>query len=416
VIAGATLVPCIALWALLIASLWRLGREEDAWNQWNQEASIRASLEAAQRESYRLETLGNLVGSVAHDFNNLLMTISVNVQIGQRRGEGALSKELDAIGRAVRGGEGLTRRLLGVARKQPLRARTLEQAEWSGDFSLVKAALGDAIEFVVDIAPDAWPVHADLSELELALINVAVNARDAMTTGGTFRIRAQNVQFPKGVMADLVGDFLTISLEDTGVGMTPEVANHAFEPLFTTKSMGMGTGLGLAQVYSFCRQANGAVTLHSVLGKGTTVKLYLPRAAAQEEDDVPARPADKAVDAGQRILLVEDHRDMAEAEQALLEILGYQVELAYDAQQALDKLAGAGHFDLVLSDVEMPGGMSGIDLAMRLRSERPGLPVILVTGYARELEKIRDQGLSVFSKPLDIEALQRHMAELLAPA
>lgn len=272
--------PSLALWCVIWLSLKRLRVEEQAWDRWQAEASMRRSIESAYRQSRKMEALGNLVGSVAHDFNNLLMIISSNIQIVRRRGAAHLDIELTAIERALKNGQSLTRQLLGVARKQPLRSETIDVPQWLGSScrELLKTSLGSKSALVFDMPPGIWPIRVDIAELELAVINLSVNARDAMPTGGRFTIAAQNITFRHEDGFPLTGDFVQLSLADTGSGMAPEVLAHAFEPLFTTKPKGMGTGLGLPQVFAFCERSGGIATIDSALGEGTTVRLYLPRA------------------------------------------------------------------------------------------------------------------------------------------
>lgn len=410
VVGTATLLPSIALWIFLLVSLRRLAAEELAWHRLINEASTRAMLERSQRERQRLETLGNLVATVAHDFNNLLMAISAHAQVGLRD-TSSLKKDLRAILRAVGNGQALTRRLLGVARKQPLREELVDLPRWSKGLGLVRATLGDSNAFNVQVEEETWPVHVDSAELELAILNVAINARDAMPNGGSFDLSMSNVQLPAGRIPNLSGDYVCISMTDNGEGMDPEVKSRAFEPFFSTKPVGRGTGIGLAQGRAFCERSGGAATLSSALGVGTTVTFYLPRArgaAGQTGQAGDTAHSDFDMSGACRLLLVEDDVAVAEAEKALLEMLGHEVAWAQDAQVALQMLENT-LFDAVLSDVEMPGGMSGIDLAERLRRERPDLPVTLLTGYAEDLERISTLGLTVFSKPFDVTELHDHI-------
>ncbi len=412
--------PSMALWCVIWLSLKRLRVEEQAWDRWQAEASMRRSIESAYRQSRKMEALGNLVGSVAHDFNNLLMIISSNIQIVRRRGAAHLDIELTAIERALKNGQSLTRQLLGVARKQPLRSETIDVPQWLGSCrELLKTSLGSKSALVFDMPPGIWPIRVDIAELELAVINLSVNARDAMPTGGRFTIAAQNITFRHEDGFPLTGDFVQLSLADTGSGMAPEVLAHAFEPLFTTKPKGMGTGLGLPQVFAFCERSGGIATIDSALGEGTTVRLYLPRARITDEAP-PAAPASREASSletdppreGLRILLVEDNGEVAAGTEALLSLLGHRVTYAANADDALalidaplDPEDESRPFDLVISDIHMPGTLNGIDLAEEIE-RRPGtLPVILVTGYAEELDRTRRVNARVLSKPFDIGLL-----------
>ncbi|MFM0010550.1 ATP-binding protein [Paraburkholderia sediminicola] len=423
--------PSIVLWCVIWLSLRRLGAEEEAWERWQAEASMRRSIESAYRQSRKMEALGNLVGSVAHDFNNLLMIVSANVQIARRRGTPGLDRELSAMERALKGGQSLTRQLLGVARKQPLRNETLALERWLPTCrELLRASLGAKISLVMDIGVDVWPMRVDVAELELALINIAVNARDAMPNGGRFTVRAANINFRHQDGFPLTGDFLQLSLEDTGGGMPPEVLARAFEPLFTTKPKGMGTGLGLPQVFAFCERSGGLAAIDSAIGAGTSVRLYLPRATAAPEAELPAETGveESGTPHGLRILLVEDNDEVAAGTEALLQMMGHQVTCVFNADTALclfddahARQARTGEplpFDLVLSDIHMPGTMNGIDLAEAVQAFDTRLPIILVTGYAEELDRARHVNVRVLSKPFDValleallQAIQRDLAQ-----
>jgi signal transduction histidine kinase/CheY-like chemotaxis protein len=422
--------PSIALWCVMWLSLRRLGAEEEAWERWQAEASMRRSIESAYRQSRKMEALGTLVGSVAHDFNNLLMILSANVQMMRRRGVKGLERELPAMERALKSGQSLTRQLLGVARKQPLRTETVSLEHWLPTCrELLRASLGAKVSLVIDSGVGTWPVRVDPAELELALINVAVNARDAMATGGRFTARASNVVFRHEDGFPITGDFVQLSLEDTGTGMAPDVLARAFEPLFTTKPKGAGTGLGLPQVFAFCESSGGLAAIDSAIGAGTSVRLYLPRASTETQTASPAEasPTESAAHEGLRVLLVEDNQEVAAGTEALLHMMGHQVTCVFNADLALRLLQDAQAkcantreplpFDLVLSDIHMPGKMNGIDLAEAVLAFDTQLAVILVTGYAEELDRAREVNVRVLSKPFDIgllekllETIQRNLA------
>ncbi len=417
--------PSIALWCVIWLSLRRLAAEEEAWERWQAEASMRRSIESAYRQSRKMEALGNLVGSVAHDFNNLLMIVSANVQIARRRGAPGLERELSAVERALKAGQSLTRQLLGVARKQPLRNETIHVGRWlPACRELLRASLGAKVSLVIDVDDDVWPMLVDVAELELALINLAVNARDAMPNGGRFIVRARNISFRPDEGFPLDGDFVQISLEDTGIGMPPDVLARAFEPLYTTKPKGMGTGLGLPQVFAFCERSGGLAAIDSAIGAGTSVHLYLPRALSvpvTERSPEPRADSARALQ-GLRVLLVEDNAEVAAGTEALLQMMGHDVTCANDADSALTLLhatlpadadtASVPPFDLVISDIHMPGEMNGIDLAEAVQNIEPKLPVILVTGYAEELERARNVDVRVLSKPFDIALLEKMLENI----
>jgi len=411
--------PSVALWCVIWLSLRRLSAEEEAWERWQAEASMRRSIESAYRQSRKMEALGTLVGSVAHDFNNLLMILAANVQIARRRGAPGLDRELSAMERALKSGQSLTRQLLGVARKQPLRNETVALERWlPACRDLLRASLGAKVSLVMDIGAGVWPMRVDVAELELALINIAVNARDAMPNGGRFTVRATNITFRHEDGFPLTGDFVQVSLEDTGAGMAPEVLARAFEPLFTTKAKGMGTGLGLPQVFAFCERSGGLAAIDSAVGAGTSVRLYLPRAPEESAVDAPVETDAEHQGAlhGLRILLVEDNEEVAAGTEALLQMMGHQVTCVFNADMALRLLRDAyaqrartGEpvpFELVLSDIHMPGALNGIDLAEAIRTLDVTLPVILVTGYAEELDRARHVNVRVLSKPFDIALLE----------
>ncbi|AET91973.1 integral membrane sensor hybrid histidine kinase [Burkholderia sp. YI23] len=415
VLALSIFAPCVVLWGVIGQSLRRLATEEEAWERWQAEASMRRSIESAYRQARKMEALGNLVGSVAHDFNNLLMIVSTNVQIARRRGAPGLDRELTAMERALKSGQSLTRQLLGVARKQPLRSEIIAIGKWvPAGRELLRASLGAKVALNVEVAPDLWAIRVDPAELELALINVAVNARDAMPNGGTFTVRADNVRFRHQDGFPITGEFVQIALEDNGFGMSSDVLGRAFEPLFTTKPKGMGTGLGLPQVFAFCERAGGLATIDSAVGAGTAVRLYLPRAAAAGATEATAAEelaTEKEAD-GLRVLLVEDNEEVAAGTEALLTMMGHHVTYVFNADTAATVLEAARAdastefpFDVVLSDIHMPGQMNGIDLAEMLQRSEPHLPVILVTGYAEELDRARQVGARVLSKPFDIALL-----------
>lgn len=291
-LAAGVFIPCLVLWSVIVMSLRRLTAEERAWAAWRDEAATRRAVEAAFRQARRMQALGTLVGSVAHDFNNLLMTMSANAQVVRRRGPGNAENEVAAIERAIKNGKRLTRQLLGVARKQPHRTETVWMQTWlPGAQPLLASALGIKVALILKVHPDAWPFTADAAELELALMNIALNARDAMPEGGKLTIEVDNLHLGEGESFAHAGDYVRISVTDNGRGMTAGILARAFEPLFTTKPLGMGTGLGLPQVSGFCEQSGGTASIDSEELRGTTVRLYLPRAVAAAVTGTPRDPA-----------------------------------------------------------------------------------------------------------------------------
>ena len=402
--------PCLMLALVLALGLRHLKLEEQTWLAMSAEAERHRALEAARKESLRLQALGNLVGSVAHDFNNLLMTLSANIEIGKRANVAGFDTQLRNMERAIRRGSALTRRLLGVARKQPLRKEVVSLQALGEDFGLVRASLPERVSLVLDVPDSVWPVEVDPADFELAIINVAVNAKDALPGYGTFSITARNVTLDHTSALPVRGDFVQLTLADNGVGMPREVFQRAFEPLFTTKPMGEGTGLGLAHVRAFCEQSGGTVTLETEQGKGTAVVLYLPRSVRKAQVK-PGRTTRTSAAVRLDILLVEDNNDVAEAEQAVLALMGHEVHRAANASDALECLKAGRTFDCVISDIQMPGAMNGIDLARTIRCEYPNLPVVLITGYAEELDRARQMGFPVLSKPFSIDVLGKILAK-----
>ena len=412
-IAALTVLPCLAIWLLVLYSLRQLDGERRAWERWQGEVAMRLSTEASSRQLQRMGALGNLVANVAHDFNNLLMVVSANTELARLKRFNNVEKEVLAVERATGTAESLTRRLLSVARKQPLKQEPVELATWlPAAAPLIDAALGDNVELALNMVDSVWPVLADPTDLEYALMNLAVNARDAMPRGGRFAIRCQNNRLVSSDTLLPDGEYVLIACTDDGEGMPEAVARRAFEPLFTTKLRGSGTGLGLAQVLSMCEQAGGTARIESVPGSGTTVRLYLPRyrerqkaSSAQVVTAQAAVPASSGV-----VLLVEDNEDVAAGVAAVLETFGCEVRHESTADQALDVLNGGARFELVLSDIQMPGKLNGIDLAEKVRSAWPSQKIALMTGYADELERARRLGVAILAKPFNIDELHALVA------
>jgi len=415
VVAGFTFVPSLALCVILAIALRRLQREEEGWNQWRAEVTQRQAMEMAYKQARRLEALGQLTGSVAHDFNNLLMVVSTSTMLLRRRlaGREDVEQPLGALERSLEAGKRLTRQLLAFSRKQPLRPEVLDVPAQMNEFlELVRASLGSRIVLQLDVDPATKPVYADEGEFELATLNLAINARDAMPEGGTLSVHARNVQLDGSGPKGLRGEFVAITFEDTGQGIPEANLRHVFEPFFTTKAPGRGTGLGLAQVYGFCEEVGGTATVESELGRGTKVTLFLPvserpyaHIAAGKPEAAPARTSG-------RVLLVEDNPEVAQATRVLLEQIGCTVEIASNADEAMVRIDNQPGWDIVVSDVLMPGRASGITLAKWLHTHYPDLPVLLVTGYTAQLEQAKSEGLHVLAKPFDAEGLREAMDEV----
>jgi two-component system NtrC family sensor kinase len=266
---------------------------------------------------------------------------------------------------------------------------------------MLSRSVREDIEVSVEIPQDLWPVVVDPTEFELALLNLGVNARDAMPSGGRFRVAARNLSFSgeDGGTKGLVGDFVALTLSDTGTGMTAEVQARAFEPYFTTKAVGGGSGLGLSQVYGFARQSGGVALIESEIGRGTSITLYLPR-AAETSIAPPAAPQDSVKSAvPARLLLVEDDVEVAQVITELLQDIGLQVIWARDGKAALETFERDPTIEMVMSDIVMPGGMSGLELARALRKDYPELPVLLTTGYSQYAPQLVKEGFMLIEKP-----------------
>jgi signal transduction histidine kinase/CheY-like chemotaxis protein len=412
-IAALVSVPCAAIWALLGFSLRQVSTEERAWLEWRGETVRRLKVEASGRHLQRMGALGNLVANVAHEFNNHLMAVKSNLDLATRKGFRDVGAEIRAVARTTSSVEALVRTLMGATRKHPLKTTHVDPASTLvGLHPIVRAAVGDAVAVSIDLAPDIWSIRCDPSELELAIINLALNARDAMPRGGRFMIRAQNVQAESEVVGVMAGDYVLVSASDEGEGMPPEVADRAFEPLFTTKSNSTAVGLGLTQVLTFCELSGGTAKITSSPHMGTTVRMYLPRSAASTQpagDTVRQAPAPTEAVVGP-VLLVEDNHEVAAGLTAVLEMMGHDVIHMESADDALEALLAGERYRIVLSDVQMPGKMNGIDLVEWMKTNRPRQTVALMTGYADELERARSTGVPIFAKPFDAEELTALMS------
>jgi two-component system NtrC family sensor kinase len=276
---------------------------------------------------------------------------------------------------------------------------------------MLVGSLRGNVQLTCDIAPDIWPIEVDIAELELALVNIAVNARDAMPGGGSITLSARNVTLRKTDGVDhLQGDFVALAMTDTGVGIAPDVLPRIFEPFYTTKALGKGTGLGLSQVYGFSKQSGGAVVATSTVGSGTAITIYLPRKhATVSKIEAPLRPQTLIPRHGV-ILIVEDNLDVADISASLIEQLGYQTLRAESATTALSRLKGGDRIDLVFSDIVMPGGMNGIALAQEIGKHYPHIPVLLTSGYSDVVQSIESQ-FPILRKPFQLAALDRAIQE-----
>jgi two-component system NtrC family sensor kinase len=372
--------------------------------------------EAALHQAQKLEAMGHLVGGIAHDFNNLLTVVGGNATLlCYRAADEPTRRRAAAILSVADRGERLIRQLLAFSRRRTLRPEAVAlQGRISEIEELLHRSLREDIEMTIDLPKDLWPVMVDPGEFELALLNIAVNARDAMPNGGAFRLVARNARSgDEMASAGLVGEFVAITLTDTGPGMPAEVMARAFEPYFTTKPTGLGSGLGLSQVYGFASQSGGSAALASAPGEGTAITLFLPRAEAGSATagEIAAQPASAPGSA--RILLVEDDPTVAEATQDLLYNMGFDTRWAGDGVAALAFVENDPKLSLVMSDVVMPGGVSGLDLARTLRDRRPELPVILTTGYSSHRSEVVAEGFALIEKPYRRDALAASLRSAL---
>jgi PAS domain S-box-containing protein len=396
------------------AELAIAGINETLRHEVEAEVKAREAAQARLFQTMKLEALGQLTGGVAHDFNNLLSVITNGVGLLKRGADPARQERLlDAMNQAAHRGADLTRRLLSFARRQALRPEPLDLRAWLKDVQeLLARALRADIAIEIRAPEDLWPVLADPAELELAVLNLAVNARDAMPRGGTLRLAAGNTELDALTDPDgLGGPFIRLAVQDTGTGMPPEVLARIFEPFFSTKDIGQGTGLGLAQVYGFARQSGGTARVASRPGEGTTISILLPRAkAAREAGALPDTAP--TIDEGPplRLLLVEDDDAVAELTAETLRHLGHTVSRVASGPAALKVLAEGLATDLVLTDVVMPGGQDGLELAQRLVAEYPDLAVLLHSGYGGAPARVAAAGLPLLRKPYSLEELRRALA------
>jgi PAS domain S-box-containing protein len=345
----------------------------------------RKLMEMRLRQADKMQALGTLAGGVAHDFNNLLMAVLGSLDLASRRApdDPRLTRLLQNATYAAERGASLTQRLLSFSRQRDLRLQAVDVNQViSGMSDLLTRTLGGVIRIERHLADELWPAMVDPDQLELAILNLCINARDAMPENGILTLATRNQAVEEGRISDLTGgNYVVISVVDTGSGIPPEVLARVLEPFFTTKEVGKGTGLGLPMVYGLAQQSGGTVTIHSTVGIGTTVELYLSR-AAKAQDGRPHEGHSIAPDAPKvRILLVDDDAEVRTVTAAYLSEMGHRVVEAADGATALDILKADDHLDVLIADFAMPG-MTGTELADKARDVRPGLGVLLVTGYA----------------------------------
>lgn len=397
-----------------------LTRTSEALAQANEhlrtEVAERQKAEEALLHAQKLQAIGLLAGGVAHHFNNLLTVVLGNLEMARRRvTDQTVERLLVAARRGAERGAEVTKQLLTFSRQQVLHPRTIEPGQWLADFApLLTNALRGDIVVETDVRGATSPLDVDPSQLELAILNLAVNARDAMPGGGLLRLAVENRNLHDDRIGP-AGDYVVFEVSDTGVGVAPDILPRVFEPFFSTKEGGPGAGLGLSQVHGFVHQSGGFVEIESRLGEGTTVRLYLPVSAELVVDRPPDQPIESEVTGTGCVLVVEDDVAVADTTAELLQSCGYSVRLAYRAQAALDLMVGGESVDLIFSDVVMPGGMNGVELAEEVRRRFPNVPILLATGYSDAIAGLNDKGLAVITKPYSGDILCRRIDELLRP-
>jgi PAS domain S-box-containing protein len=380
------------------------------------------ALHSTLRQSQKMEAIGNLAGGIAHDFNNLLQVITGNLQLSMREldeGSPALERMTQAM-KSVKRGATLASQLLSFARKQPLEPVVVNLERLLGDMmDILHSAIGEGVELETRFADGLWNSNIDPSSLENALLNLAINARDAMDRHGKLTIQLENAELKyaetRAYPGVEPGQYVTLAITDTGTGMSPEVIDRIFEPFFTTKEDGHGTGLGLSMVYGFAKQSGGHITIESALGRGTTITLFLPRSL---EVDIAVRPtAATGLPRGSEIiLLVEDDDDVRDTAFNMLTDLGYQVMQAENGETALQIIEGDDPIDLLFTDVVMPGGMTGQALSEQALLLRPELPVLFTSGYVQDSivhHGRLDEGVKLLGKPYTQMAMAQKIRSIL---
>ena len=410
-------VPADVMMAPVRRSLWMIGAGLAAtlllagtflWLLMR-EIRLRRQEEFGLEGARRLEALGRMTGGVAHDFNNLLMIVQGGAEGIKRRmtDPARLRSYADAILTAVQRGQALTRQLLAFAQRSTHEPESFRIQDRAAELNeLLSRSVRQNIDVRLSFPANTWPMHADPDAFDVALINLAVNASDAMPAGGPLLVSAMNILLNRGREGNpgLEGAFVALTVSDKGSGIPPEHVGHIFEPFFTTKPKGKGTGLGLSQVYGFAQQSGGAVTVKSRPGEGTTFTLFLPRALEVTDTARPPTSTPTASDKG-RILLVEDDPSVAQVTADMLMDAGYEVTPIETASSALDLLHAGRSFDAILSDIVMVEGISGLDLARRVREEWPQMPVVLMTGFSEALTGAQFVEVPVVFKPFTQEEI-----------
>jgi signal transduction histidine kinase len=387
-----------------------------------QAVETRRAITEQLHQSQKMESVGQLTGGVAHDFNNLLAVASGNLELIEVAADNDKVRQFAAAARrAVDGGSRLTAQLLAFSRRQRLNPKRVNATELIFEFQeLLRQAIGGGgCQIGLQLDERLWLCHVDPQLLETALLNLALNARDAMPDGGVLTIETKNVDLEEGVVADCAaGTYVRICVTDTGGGMSPEVRARAFEPFFTTKAVGKGTGLGLSMVYGFVRQSGGHVAIDSASGKGTSVALYLPKVAQQPDADVEPLQSQPIQGRLERIFVVEDNKELLELTSQMLVESGYRVVCARSGAEAMEIMRGGQEFELLLSDVVMPNGMNGVELAREVRRMHRGIKVLLTSGYAGgTLERHGADGeFPIIDKPYRLTELAQRLRAILDQA
>jgi two-component system NtrC family sensor kinase len=399
-----------ALIAIVLLALKRTRR-------FYEEATRRQVAENALKQSQRLEALGQLTGGVAHDFNNLLMVVGGSAQkLKRRHHDPADVRSLDMIESAVRKGSNLTRQLLSFARRQNLSPKVVDLVDCIEKFrEVLRQSVSRDIAIEIEAPPRQVPVKIDPDEFEIALLNLTLNARDAMPDGGRITISIKTVRLDDATgPSGLTGEFAVIAFSDTGSGIADDIRDRIFEPFFTTKKVDRGTGLGLSQVYGFTQQSKGAITVASRPGVGTTFELFL--ACCNEALQLESKAAADALPIVKpaTVLLVEDHPDVSAVGSDYVEQCGFKVVCANSAEVAVDILNERGDIDLVFSDIVMPG-MSGLELGRLIREHHPETPVVLASGYSDRAAVAVREGFTLLQKPYSLEALRKSLTEAMQP-
>jgi PAS domain S-box-containing protein len=380
--------------------------------------------EEALLQSQKMEAVGQLTGGIAHDFNNLLTGIVgsldlMQTRLGQNRLE-SLPRYIDAAMTSANRAAALTHRLLAFARRQPLVPKSVDANALVVSLEdLLRRTIGEKLDLDITTASDLWFTLCDPNQLESALLNLAINARDAMPDGGKLAIATRNIHvgtITAYTPALTPGDYICIAVTDTGTGMSPDVLARAFDPFFTTKPIGQGTGLGLSMIYGFARQSNGHVSIDSRVGFGTTVNVYLPRYEGAASEAIPGTQRDEHKSAGETVLVVEDEPVVRSVVVEMLQDEGYRVLEAFDGPSGLAALRREPNIDLLVTDVGLPG-MNGRQLADQARETRPALKILFITGYAESVamaEGFLLPGMEMITKPFDLDVLSRRIRTMVS--